>query len=296
MKVSGPTFLGEARETLRMLRRPGEGIRNLAKGFLDTLKNRKRAKPKTWAKDIGAIWLEHSFGWKPLLMDARDAAVAWNTLFDQERVVTFEGFGVQEDYLKNSSSTFTHSFNNYCYYLMQKSVKSVRIVRIKGQVRAEAKTGPRAQLALFGFTPSEFLPTAWELLPWSFLVDYFTNIGDIIQAGVTDTSGVIWSSMTNIQDLRMEVHGGADVDRMRSVMGYNAAGMPNLQWVEQSPGLMRFTRRRISRTRVYPLSIPNLYFTIPRSDNQLGNLAALLAQALDLHPQKGMDRFRKGRF
>lgn len=31
-----------------------------------------------------------------------------------------------------------------------------------------------------GLTIQEFVPTVWELIPYSFVVDYFTNIGDVV--------------------------------------------------------------------------------------------------------------------
>lgn len=38
------------------------------------------------------------------------------------------------------------------------------------------------QRAMLGLTSHGLVASAWELLPWSWLIDYFTNVGDIIQS------------------------------------------------------------------------------------------------------------------
>jgi hypothetical protein len=50
--------------------------------------------------------------------------------------------------------------------------------------------------ALFGFSPEQFLPTAWELVPYSFLIDYFTNIGDIIAGWSSLLVPLKWANKT----------------------------------------------------------------------------------------------------
>lgn len=48
----------------------------------------------------------------------------------------------------------------------------------------------------FGFDYPNFVPTAWELCPWSFFVDYFTNIQEIIGAATQVNAGLAWASKT----------------------------------------------------------------------------------------------------
>jgi len=287
VQMSGPTFLGEARETLKMLRRPAESLRHLSKDWLDTLQKRKKANPKSWTKDISGAWLEHSFGWTPLLADARDAMKAWNRLFDTERYQPFTGFGSASN--QNPAETFTtflQRFASYLYWRYDSIGTSTRLVKIRGKVRAEAKTGARAQLELFGLTPSEFLPTAWELLPWSFLIDYFTNIGDIISAGVTDVSGVVWCSQADIAVYNRKIMLQLDKARVKSQIGNNAQGQPQLLFTDSSPGWVNYERRTVTRHSNFGLTVPDLVFELPGSPNQLANCAALLGQANALHRQK----------
>jgi len=49
-----------------------------------------------------------------------------------------------------------------------------------------------------GLTTHEALATAWELLPWSWLVDWFVDVGDLI-ALTNNTVPLIWSSVSVMQ-------------------------------------------------------------------------------------------------
>lgn len=46
----------------------------------------------------------------------------------------------------------------------------------------------------YGLTSYELLAAAWELTPWSWLIDWFSDVGDII-AGANNTIGLNWSSV-----------------------------------------------------------------------------------------------------
>lgn len=280
VQVSGPTFLGEARETLRMLRSPAKGLRDLSKSWLDTLAKRKKANPKGWVKDISSAWLEHSFGWTPLLHDIEDGMKAWNRLHDLERVMPFSGYGIETT---DRGVTYTSNSGLLTYTIIRhvRQDISTRIVKYRGFVKATAKMGPRAQLELFGFTPSEFLPTAWELLPWSFLIDYFANIGDIISAGVTDTSGIAWVNRTDIAIYDIKVNSALDVDKIKTILSND-----DVVFTDCRPSLVRWQRRTVARGPNFPLTPPSLTFSLPGSKGQLANMAALLGQAKALHPQR----------
>lgn len=284
--VSGPTFIGEARETMRMLRKPAEGLRNIAKDWLDYLKKRKKANPKKWTKDLSSAWLEHSFGWTPLLADAKGAMEAWNRLFDTERLVPFTGFGSATTVDRARSGTSQVTYSNYCHAIKNVAASSSRLVKYRGKVKAEAKTGARAQLELFGLTPSEFLPTAWELLPWSFLADYFTNIGDIITAGVVDRSSIAWVARSDVAVYNYNIILYPDFPRIKTAQGFNAKGQTQLVFSDGSPGYAFWERRTVQRSASYPLVVPDLVFELPGSNSQLLNIAALLGQANALHRQR----------
>lgn len=298
---SGPIALGEALETMHMLLRPAASIQDLCKKYLERVaRDMKRSKGKrprrvkrkyppdedSYVKDLmkaaSGAWLENSFGWQPAINDAKDAAKAWNRLLDEENSVPFSGYGEDEKLIRSSS--VSQGFGGaYLYQMVHTFDTGSKLVKIRGHVKREATTGGRAQAELFGFTPSEFLPAAWELLPWSFLIDYFTNIGDIINAGVTSTSNVQWTSMSTVDTITRRVHTGPDLEGTRKIVN---ATKPQLQYLTGSQGLCVHTRRQVNRVKTFPLSIPDVEFNAFISLGQAANIAALLGQANSLFPQR----------
>lgn len=56
------------------------------------------------------------------------------------------------------------------------------------------------RLMLTGLHPSAILLNVWEAMPWSWLIDYFTNVGDVLQAGnhhfMTPNGGSVMTTTT----------------------------------------------------------------------------------------------------
>jgi hypothetical protein len=52
----------------------------------------------------------------------------------------------------------------------------------------------------YGVTSYELLAAAWELTPWSWLIDWFSDVGDII-AGANNTIGLTWSSVCYMRQI-----------------------------------------------------------------------------------------------
>lgn len=62
------------------------------------------------------------------------------------------------------------------------------------------------------------MPTVWELIPYSFLIDYFTNVGDVLQALSTDTSGVHGLWKTEIWESKRDINIIPDIARTRTTI------------------------------------------------------------------------------
>lgn len=274
-KLQGLIFLGELRETLRMLRRPAVGLQDLISSYLTKAKafsrGNGRRRVRDFNKALSQLWLEHSFGWAPLLADIADARKAYNSLFEREREVKISVGG--KDFKRFVNAYGTSAIPYHCpswYYIATSdTTDQTEIVRIRGVVRSLAVTTARDRFARFGFSPKEFIPTAWELLPWSFLVDYFANIGELLESSVTDTASVIWNSKTTVRQIDVFRTGYVPkVTVGQAVLAYDSR-----------PGHIHIRRRTVSRGTIAGVSLPTLTFRLPSSPVKLTNMLSLLGIA-----------------
>jgi hypothetical protein len=292
--VSGPTFFGELRQTLNMLRKPAgalwDGVRAykeaVRKANADNRNRYFRKQPAKYANQLSKIasglWLEHAFGWIPFLADLDGARDAYNSLFEVDRVVKVSAGG------KDAKDKGTSRYNqliisgSYLNSLNVQKLTEIEIIRYRGAVKAQAATTASDRLARFGFTPSEFIPTAWEILPWSFLVDYFLNIGDLLSASVTDTSNVAWVNRSRVTKVIKTNYFGLDEQVIR-----NTLVLPNyrIDSLTYSPGYYSWIVSSVGRSQ-QGVPTPTLTLTYPSSPGRLFNVAALLDQVgLQIHPQ-----------
>jgi len=284
-QFQGMIFLGELTETLRMLRNPLVGIRSLAGDFLGTLRKRKRANPKKWLNDVGSAWLEQSFGWNPLLNDIRNGVEAYRRIVEpvQTRKVS-AGASKSYDVTKSHGTGFWPGFEaKYCLGVSFHTVSSWFIesflVRYKGAVITRVDAPSWQNDDLFGFSPQNFIPAAWELLPWSFLADYFTNIGDILDASIVNTNNLAWVNKTTIST--KVKHG-----RFQQVWGPIPGGSGWTKVSLSGSSGFHFAKRRVvDRVANSGMSMPTLQFNFDLTGGQLANIDALLSQANALHPQ-----------
>lgn len=202
----GGVFLGELRETLHMIRRPAEALRNGVDAYVRNARKayRKAANSKAAAKALSNTWLEHAFGWRPLLSDVDDAMKALarqNTLI----VEVVSSFASADGYANRGSDT--NGLAGF-FLVMQRlyRTKYSNFVRYKGAVGWESGNKASSWRENWGLTLDNFAPTVWELIPYSFLVDYFTNIGDIIDTASFGTVNLRWGTKAAVSKAELEVH------------------------------------------------------------------------------------------
>lgn len=201
-QVAGGVVLGELRETLSMIRNPAKALRRRVSDWQTSAKklrsrsarrNRGPVDRRTRAvnKDLAESWLEHSFGWTPLLSDIDDASRALNRRNEYvgEPKPIF-GEGGRETALEDSVSYLT---GNGCRIYYNFSRKRVTHVEYFGKTRAYVMNPLKFNARLWGFDPRDFVPTIWELIPYSFLIDYFTNIGDVLEAWSWGRADLAWA-------------------------------------------------------------------------------------------------------
>lgn len=191
-------FFGEIMKTVNMIRNPASALRNGLDRYHSDVKRRlKRSKhPQRTVRDT---WLEYSFGWTPLINDVADAArLAIADPFAYQEVLQATSRDVQVD-VRGTGAT-SNSFLQL--YFLHRSTGYGQ-VRYKGAIRAEVS--PPSFPEQLGLSWSNVLPTVWELIPYSFLIDYFTNVGRVIEGISEGPIRLAWGCKTTIRKGQFEI-------------------------------------------------------------------------------------------
>lgn len=124
-------------------------------------------------RNAAAVWLEIQYGWRPLLNDIYESAKEIAAATDQSprKVVT-----TQTGLFVDNSSRRDEGISTSMLYRIEKKVVSVLG---KATVWYSTPNSPRT-LSQLGFTNPAYL--AWELTPFSFVVDWFLPIGNALNA------------------------------------------------------------------------------------------------------------------
>lgn len=275
-KFQGGVFVGELGETLRMIRNPAKSLRNSVDRYFRTLNSRVRtvkrgltrsAHREARRKIVSDTWLEYAFGWRPLLSDAKDAAKALASI--NEQIPPFQvisAFG--EDVSLISQSLFTNQIQSAQWFQPRIRKGKVRVI-IRGVVDLTPRSRKLFEPELWGFDPMSFVPTAWELVPYSFLVDYFTNVGDVLQAWCGQHFRPRWQSITTRSEVeetypRVALSNQTDtrVEFVKTPYGH--------------PPFGTFSRTKVVRSPNLNSLVPALVLEIPGMGTKWINLSALL--------------------
>jgi hypothetical protein len=280
-QMSGMVFLAEFREVCQLIRKPATAIDRFFKVFLDkTHKVRRAAKARTnsetmreFEKVTSAQWLELNFAIKPLVADCKnlgEAIAAWGV---DRMSGTIRGSANDQWVTTLSGSRIQMTSPIWVWGRVCGShVREARYT-VYGKLRASAELPQKYTAArllqTLGFNLEEFVPTVWEVIPFSFVIDYFSNVGQLLSLHSTDLSWVEWTNETQIlastSMRRMMLESDVVTSRLTQRVGDTMFG----SLVENYKSMNRI-RADFSD---FPVS-----FKLPGSPNQYANLGALLVQ------------------
>lgn len=277
--LKGGVLVGELRETLRMIRNPASALRDGISAYLKRARRLRREhgrrNPHTLRKVLSNSWLEYVYGWVPLIEDLKSATEAYTKL--KNKVETVRAFGKGSSGSKTPGVVGLGGHSNYIRYNQIVSLSQMTTCRIKGVCKADlqgvdAEAADRLQTAL-GFNIQDFLPTVWELIPYSFVVDMFTNIGDILNSGYGLTSDWVWTSKSELNESVKEVARYADLGKIAALTNGRA------KVTEESGRPLVMSLKTYTRG-IPQLRLPSLVFEIPSSPWSWANLAALISSKI----------------
>lgn len=269
----GGVAVGELAKTIKMIASPGKSLRKKVSDVYSLITKDQRKwgmrKAKLYKRNraIQDTWLEHAYGWTPLINDIKDGYVA---LRDREkhrpdqRLVTASGYVVTESY---DHSAVSHSVGKLSYRVASCTTSTTQ-VRYKGSLRLETDDSLLADTRYWGFSPSDIVPTLYELVPYSFLIDYFSNLGKVIDAVSMPTIRFGWGARTL---RRSSILTSADAS---STNDYS--GVVSISTDIFIPGKWRSETISFVRSPVSSVPIPDLRFKLPHLTTQWVNTAALV--------------------
>lgn len=275
--MSGMVFAGELKKTLETIRRPAKGVDNLINAYLNSCsrlrrKYRRKVSQGVLQNDIIDNWLEYAFGWAPLIAETQNAAEALSRLIHDKRPhIQVRGFATVDTHNISNPARISVAgglLEGTSFLLDETSVS----VSIRGAVRAKASGPLWRSTQLFGFQASEFVPTIWNLIPMSWVTDYFSNVGDILSATYTDFSGLYWDSLTRKATSSRSYKESSFVKTSLAKSSFNGGG---------SGGSWILKRQSMSRERLES-RIPELVFNFPGNPNQIINLSAVLLKSKNI--------------
>jgi len=198
----GLVFLGELRETVHSLKHPFKALTDLLRLRRSRLGKLRPRRSRDFLKAAADSWLEIQFGIKPLVADIVSLVTYLQDRKNQIGVEYFPIRGYSQFRSAFSGPGFrvhVHSLS-YTGYVMNKLLHSARY---KGEIRIDPlnEGWDNRDFARLGFGLNNFIPTLYELTPFSFLLDYFTDVGDLINSFSVPIQDIPWVTHTRRSEL-----------------------------------------------------------------------------------------------
>lgn len=292
-KWSSGQFIGELAETVRFLVSP---CRTLVKHTGEMIGNMRRIQHKNWRRakrrashpskqplDSQALkhatdtWLGYRFGAVPLLNDVRDANRALQGFLEHnpETVIRLKGSGKWTEEFKQTVRGI-HSYSDkfgrgtvgdstlfdFDYY-----VKEEQSFIYIGAFKSSVPSGEMPFWDAIGLSPDQWVPTVYEIIPLSFMVDYFSNMGKVIDAASFQMINLHWLCYNKRQDIYYKV----------SPLRRNELADP-LAHIFESYGYGGGVEDRhvlVQRGATSTVTVPTLRFKIPGAGQGLNTLALI---------------------
>lgn len=293
--LAGTSVLAELTETLHMIRHPFEGIKRFNVDHAWRVKNllakdrrlRRVPSKRLLAKGVGDIiagsWLQKQFGIDPLLSDVDDAAkaLAKSRYEIAKEHTVISARGVDESYSLSGVNTHPGA-PSYVYSRWRTAtVKKAEVIfRAAIQRQTNADHLPDYQ-EVFGLRARDILPGVWEGIPWSWLIDYTSNVGDIINAYSLQRTDMAWCNQTVRKEAKTKAEWFNDLEQTKRDVAALSGGV--FYGSESYAPRFEWTTMDIVRQSYAGTFVPTLVFDIAGiNTNKLLNLSAVAWSRRDL--------------
>lgn len=289
-EMNGLQFFGELKETVHMLRHPADA---LVKGFFNytnkinnlVIKNpkiRHARNRQNLVDTVSGLWLEAQYGWRPWISEIQDISrTVGRIVIDSnrkiDRVAAFSSAeGVSISSLANTMEQGLKMVSSTSQWERRYSTtSSVHYIAFLDHTVTGPTTVFEKVAQISGLTFENIVPTIYELIPYSFLLDYASNLGQCIEASFTDISAYKFGLKINRTVDAVEVISTPSESGIRSsIVG---SGWYVKSIATSGKGYYKETRTTLVRQRLTSLPLPRFEFSLTSSPLHIGNVIALLA-------------------
>jgi len=266
----GGNFLAEIRETIHMIKHPLDSIYRRSwdyVGKLNRLRNVSKQRDFDLLKHLSDLWLSYIFGIKPLADDVSDGLTALRkVLGPYKRDTKF----IKASATDRSGSVTHKEGENVGLYVFPVSFDTVKTtvstVKYYGELRARPSQ-TEAAIEQFGVTPFDAIPAVWEAVPFSFVVDYFANVAEVLDGYRLCEADCMWMN----QGVRNIVTSKQASVKLKPQASYGGTDYVNYSGSRRE---VRFVQRQ-----GVEFPHPNFYFKMPGFPSlKWLNLTALFEQ------------------
>lgn len=273
----------------RELRKTIRGAAELTEDLLKTLITIKRTKGRSAFQWASKAWLTWSFGISPLVSDTQNLVTSiGDYLSRQDAATRLTGtFGGDQ---KRGYTTLTDTASSAVKVRTQVDVIDRISYRYIAGYDLNIKSANDYSMAEhLGFKPQSLISTGWELMAFSWVIDYFTTAGAYLED--------LWTSNPSKNIYLCRAHKCTSVYSIRSeFVGVNAGyGIPTP--IYNTPALQTFDFYGFQRT--LPTSLPNRILRFKTFDeigvnsvNRVLNLASVFIGSKKVNYVPGESRNR----
>jgi len=176
-------LMGDLNKTLLMLRRPFSGARDMIHRVKRRVGRYMLRHHCNVAVATQAVWLEMRYGMQPLMLDVKSIIQNFDGLITQSGERCLVARAHQE-----ASHVFEESFTDaqlsdfLTVFRASGAYEYNQFVSVDAGVRYSVEPRVSSVAQILGTRAQELPATLWELMPLSFVVDWFANVGDWIKA------------------------------------------------------------------------------------------------------------------
>lgn len=289
--MNSPAIIAEFLDVIRQFGKPAEALVDLTNRRLNRLALERRGlkgstsfKKVKYAEIVASTWLEYSFGLAPLISDSMAAA---ETLarWQLEKELPQLRKKMQSRGLSQNATVFTGATGVSPIAgiptTMRGSIKKVTKHRVQytlglaGEITADYGSNDRL-IQLLGFDHANWVPAIWEAVPWSWLVDYFTNVQQILDASVTNTGRIKWISKA-VSTVTEKTY-TTSILKSGIASSYAAVKYKQVEpFAEKGDGAVKVIRTTFTRTSPTSLGVPPLVIEHPFNQaKKVANMVAVL--------------------